>query len=187
MLRLGSDASWPTWTHPQTQEKYTLSLRSAEDMDDDELEACFDIVAGHADQARGEIRAFTSFMPTFEDGQPVVYCYEIHLLPEMERTGLGKLLMDHVTAAADGIPTLEKTMLTCFVSNARARRFYEKLGFDVDESSPRPRRLRDKVIEPEYVILCRRTSKGADATDGGGGGEHQDKRTKHTTRSGTET
>lgn len=33
----------------------------------------------------GAIRAFTSFMPTFEDNQPVVYCYEIHLLPEMER------------------------------------------------------------------------------------------------------
>ncbi|KAJ4164447.1 hypothetical protein LMH87_006123 [Akanthomyces muscarius] len=221
-----SDASWPAWTHPQTQESYTLSLRSPEDMDDGELTACFDIVeqtsgddyrgaaggwhplakraemrspglryilvtttnhgrgAGGADQAQGEIRAFTSFMPTFEDSQPVVYCYEIHLLPEMERAGLGKILMDHVTTAADNIPTLEKTMLTCFVSNAHARRFYEKLGFDVDQSSPRPRRLRDKVIEPEYVILCRRTNKGADQTDGG---EHQEKRTKNTAGSGTGT
>ena len=93
--------------------------------------------------------------------------------------------MDHVTTAADNIPTLEKTMLTCFVSNAHARRFYERLGFAVDESSPRPRRLRDKVIEPEYVILCRRTNKGADVTDGGG--EHQEKRAKNAAGSGTET
>ncbi|KAJ6779981.1 hypothetical protein PWT90_03359 [Aphanocladium album] len=107
----------------------------------------------------GDIRAFTSFMPTFEDNQPVIYCYEIHLLPDMEKTGLGKLLMSHVTTVADRIDGLEKTMLTCFVSNAHARRFYEKLGFGVDESSPQARRLRrDKVIEPEYVILCKRTT-----------------------------
>lgn len=90
--------------------------------------------------------------------------------------------MNHVLAAADHIPTLEKTMLTCFVSNAHARRFYEKLGFDVDESSPRPRRLRDKVIEPEYVILCRRTNKrsgGADTAATAAAAEHQEKRRKN--------
>jgi len=32
----------------------------------------------------GEIRAFTSLMPTFEEGQPVVYCYEVHLKPELQ-------------------------------------------------------------------------------------------------------
>lgn len=104
-----------------------MSLRSPEDMDEGQLEACLDIVqrtsgddyrgaaggwhpeakraemrapglryilvaasrgrggAGGAGQPRGEIRAFTSFMPTFEDNQPVVYCYEIHLLPDTER------------------------------------------------------------------------------------------------------
>lgn len=29
------------------------------------------------------VRAFTSMMPTYEEGQPVVYCYEIHLKPEL--------------------------------------------------------------------------------------------------------
>lgn len=155
----------------------------------------------------GEIRAFTSLMPTFEDGQPVIYCYEIHLKPDMERyvaqvlercrekkteekkkktvvanirfpcrTGLGKLLMGHVTAAADRIPTLEKTMLTCFVRNAHARGFYERLGFAEDESSPRPRRLRGKVVEPEYIIMARRTDKerGGQVADG----EQESKRAK---------
>lgn len=32
----------------------------------------------------GTIRAFTSLMPTFEEGQPVIYCYEIHLAPELQ-------------------------------------------------------------------------------------------------------
>lgn len=30
-----------------------------------------------------ELRAFTSLMPCFEEGEPVVYCYEIHLKPEL--------------------------------------------------------------------------------------------------------
>ena len=29
------------------------------------------------------IRAFTSLMPTYEQGEPVIYCYEIHLQPEL--------------------------------------------------------------------------------------------------------
>lgn len=33
--------------------------------------------------AGGDLRAFTSLMPCFEEGQPVVYCYEIHLKPEL--------------------------------------------------------------------------------------------------------
>lgn len=33
--------------------------------------------------AAKRIRGFTSLMPTFEEGQPVVYCYEIHLMEEL--------------------------------------------------------------------------------------------------------
>ncbi|PMB65917.1 hypothetical protein BM221_008116 [Beauveria bassiana] len=189
--RNNSDATWPRWTHPKTREQYVTSLRSPEDMQDAELEACFGLVertssrdyrraAGgwHPEAKRaemrspglryilvrgapaeeatassdesatensgdggGEIRAFTSFMPTWEDNKPVV----------------------HVTTAADRIGALHKTMLTCFTANARARRFYEKLGFAVDDSSPRPRRLRDKVVEPEYVIMYRPTRSDDDA------------------------
>ncbi|EGZ76079.1 hypothetical protein NEUTE2DRAFT_76150 [Neurospora tetrasperma FGSC 2509] len=36
------------------------------------------------DGSSGSIRAFTSLMPTYEEGQPVVYCYEIHLKPELQ-------------------------------------------------------------------------------------------------------
>lgn len=35
--------------------------------------------------AAGAIAAFTSLMPTYEEGQPVVYCYEIHLLEQVRR------------------------------------------------------------------------------------------------------
>ena len=30
------------------------------------------------------IRGFSSLMPTYEEGQPVVYCYEIHLKPGLQ-------------------------------------------------------------------------------------------------------
>lgn len=33
----------------------------------------------------GIIRGFTSLMPTYEEGEPVVYCYEIHLTTELQR------------------------------------------------------------------------------------------------------
>lgn len=68
--------------------------------------------------------------------------------------------MKHVITTADEIPTLKKVMLTCFVSNSKARAFYEKLGFDVDESSPGERKLRGgKVVVPDYCIMSRRTER----------------------------
>lgn len=35
--------------------------------------------------SQGAVRGFTSLMPTHEEGQPVVYCYEIHLGPELQK------------------------------------------------------------------------------------------------------
>lgn len=39
------------------------------------------ILIKDADEA---IKGFTSMMPTFENGEPVVYCFEIHLKPELQ-------------------------------------------------------------------------------------------------------
>lgn len=32
----------------------------------------------------GAVQGFTSLMPTFENHEPVLYCYEVHLLPELQ-------------------------------------------------------------------------------------------------------
>jgi RimJ/RimL family protein N-acetyltransferase len=57
---------------------------------------------------------------------------------------------------AEHIPTVQKTMLTCFKSNARALAFYTRLGFVEDESSPQDRTLRGgKVVRSDFVILSR--------------------------------
>jgi hypothetical protein len=36
------------------------------------------------EKGSGTIRGFTSLMPTYEEGEPVIYCYEIHLQPELQ-------------------------------------------------------------------------------------------------------
>ncbi|KAK8016975.1 N-alpha-acetyltransferase 40 [Apiospora rasikravindrae] len=71
----------------------------------------------------GAIRGFTSLMPTYEEGQPVVYCYEIHLKPDLQGGPLA---------------------------------FYRKRGFEKDEMSPEPRKLRfGKVFVPDYMIMSK--------------------------------
>ncbi|KAI8264841.1 hypothetical protein K4K53_000126 [Colletotrichum sp. SAR 10_77] len=116
---------------------------------------------------------FTSLMPTFEEGEAVVYCYEIHLLEELRGTGMGRKLMDYLVAVAESIPIVEKVMLTCFVANKAARGFYEKLGFARDATSPVERKLRfGKVFVPDYVIMSRKIQRReggqVDSKDGGG-------------------
>ncbi|KAI8688844.1 N-alpha-acetyltransferase 40 [Fusarium keratoplasticum] len=186
-----SSDGWPQWTHPQNDTVYALSLSRPTAMRDDELEACFDLVdetsgedyrnsslGWHPAMKRremrspdlryilvkdgdGKINGFTSLMPTFENHEPVVYCYEIHLKPELQGTGLGRRLMGYLMDVADNIASVDKVMLTCFVSNASGLKFYEKLGFDKDDYSPRERKLRGgKVVIPDYVILSRPTASG---------------------------
>ncbi len=101
------------WNHPRTKETYTLEFKSPSAMDPDDLMACYSLVeetsrplyeaspdGWQTDEKQAEmrspemryvlvrdgnrsVRAFTSMMPTYEEGQPVLYCYEIHLKPEL--------------------------------------------------------------------------------------------------------
>ena len=32
----------------------------------------------------GALCGFTSLLPTYEEGEPVVYCYEVHLKPDLQ-------------------------------------------------------------------------------------------------------
>ncbi|KAJ5895190.1 hypothetical protein N7495_006881 [Penicillium taxi] len=99
---------------------------------------------------------FLSFMVTYEDGKEVVYCYEIHLSPTVRGRGLGKLLMGRMEEIGR-LVGLEKAMLTVFRSNEAAREFYKRGGYEVDEFSPQPRRLRNGTIkEWDYLILSKR-------------------------------
>ncbi|KAL2864200.1 N-terminal L-serine N(alpha)-acetyltransferase NAT4 [Aspergillus lucknowensis] len=105
---------------------------------------------------RGEFAGFLEFMVTYEDGYEVLYCYEIHLMPEAQGRGLGEELMVRFGRIGARIG-LEKAMLTVFKSNPRAITFYERVGYTEDENSPRPRKLRNGTLkEADYQIMSKR-------------------------------
>ncbi|KAK3320166.1 acyl-CoA N-acyltransferase [Cercophora scortea] len=184
------------WTHPRTDAHYSLTLARPANLSEDDLNACFNLVKEtsqkdyensadkwHPDKklqemrspelryvlvkdTAGSVRGFTSLMPTYEQYQPVVYCYEIHLKPELQSTGLGSLLMSFHTTVAERLPPITKVMLTCYVANQRGLAFYKKLGFAEDYISPQPRKLRSgKVVKPDYVILSKVVRKDGDGND----------------------
>ncbi|KAK4228133.1 acyl-CoA N-acyltransferase [Podospora fimiseda] len=175
-----------TWTHPKTSTLYTLTFLQSTKLCPSDLQACFNLISETSksdyEQAAcrwnpdsklkemkspelryilikdcsGTLKGFTSLMPTYECGEAVIYCYEIHLKPELRNTGLGCLLMGFLEKVARSIKSVEKVMLTCFLSNEGGLKFYKRLGFSRDEISPVERRLRgDKVIRPDYVILSK--------------------------------
>ena len=108
------EGDWAQWTHPKTQERYWLSLARTANLSPRDLKACFDLIEETSRRdyeppsigwkpstklaemkspdlryllvknAAGALCGFTSMMPTYEDGSPVVYCYEIHLKPELQ-------------------------------------------------------------------------------------------------------
>ncbi|EGR47192.1 uncharacterized protein TRIREDRAFT_64676 [Trichoderma reesei QM6a] len=105
---------WATWTHPLTQKPYSLEFLSSHELSKDDFKACFDIieltsgvdyrnssVGWHPSMKKkemkspdlryilvkddqGTVKGFTSLMPTFENHEPVLYCYEVHLVPELQ-------------------------------------------------------------------------------------------------------
>lgn len=105
--------------------------------------------------ASEDLMGFLSFMLTYEDGYEVIYCYEVHLQSELRGIGAGKSLMG-IMEMVGRRAEVAKAMLTVFVENKGALKFYEKLGYERDEFSPAPRRLRNGVIKnPTYLILSK--------------------------------
>ncbi|KAH8682758.1 acyl-CoA N-acyltransferase [Xylariales sp. PMI_506] len=180
--------NWATWVHPRSQQQYSLSLVRAGNMNAKDLAMCFGLIEetskehyesssrgwkprGKMTEMKsnelryilvkdydGNICGFTSLMPTFEEGQPVIYCYEIHLKAEVQGTGLGKHLMGFQESVAAHTPDVNKVMLTCFLKNENALAFYRKLGFEKDSISPEPRKLRfGKEFIPDYIIMSKKT------------------------------
>ncbi|EAA59090.1 hypothetical protein AN3825.2 [Aspergillus nidulans FGSC A4] len=103
----------------------------------------------------GQFAGFLEFMVTYEDGYEVLYCYEIHLTPEVQGQGLGEELIERFEKIGRRVG-LEKAMLTVFKSNSRAIKFYSRMGYAEDENSPRPRKLRNGTVkEADYMIMSK--------------------------------
>lgn len=108
--------------------------------------------------ASEDLIGFLSFMLTREDGYEVIYCYEIHLQSELRGIGAGKTLMGFMEMVGRRAE-VAKAMLTVFVENKGALKFYEKLGYETDEFTPAPRTLRNGVMtNSSYLILSKSLS-----------------------------
>jgi ribosomal protein S18 acetylase RimI-like enzyme len=102
------------------------------------------------------ILGFLSFMVDYDSSPPVpvLYIYEIHLAESLRGLGLGNHLMHVADLLAQRID-LAKVMLTCFLCNKKAYRFYADHGFLKDTCSPEDRKTRNKVVAVDYVILSK--------------------------------
>ncbi|KAI4230946.1 MAG: hypothetical protein LQ349_005921 [Xanthoria aureola] len=167
------------------QGPYTISFESSSTITAVHFEACLDLIASSSANAYAasgigwspakkrkemklpdlrylllmhatkQVQGFLSFMLTYEDGHEVVYCYELHLSPAVQRQGLGKHLMTLMETVGVNAQ-VEKSMLTVFVENAIALKFYEGLGYAEDDYSPEPRKMRNGTVKmPTYVILSK--------------------------------
>ncbi|KAJ7487675.1 acyl-CoA N-acyltransferase [Mycena galericulata] len=92
--------------------------------------------------------AFTSFRFEFEEGQNILYCYDIQVSKSSQRHGLGRTLMNHMGKIGADFG-MDKIMLTVFKANKRALKFYDDLGFEMDQDSP------DDDDEEDYKLLCK--------------------------------
>lgn len=102
------------------------------------------------------ILGFLSFMVDHDSSPsvPVLYIYEIHLAAALRGLGLGNHLMQVADSIARKVG-LDKVMLTCFLCNQKALRFYIDHGFVKDACSPEDRKTRNKVVPADYVIMSK--------------------------------
>jgi ribosomal protein S18 acetylase RimI-like enzyme len=102
------------------------------------------------------VLGFLSFMVDYDSSPsvPVLYIYEIHLAETLRGLGLGNHLMHIADVLAQNMG-LAKVMLTCFLCNKKAYRFYADHGFLKDACSPEDRKTRNKVVAVDYAILSK--------------------------------
>lgn len=85
------------------------------------------------------VLAFSHFRFEVDDeddpSQEVLYLYEIQIDSMVQRNGLGKRLMHVIELMAQQMK-MRKVMLTVFKHNQNAMKFYERLNYTIDATSP---------------------------------------------------
>jgi len=83
------------------------------------------------------IIGFVAFRFTAEVGIPHTYVHEVQIAESMRARGYGQLLMRAVQYLSEQVE-MQLIILTVFSDNLAAVRFYNKIGFTIDEASPGP-------------------------------------------------
>ncbi|KAF9336996.1 N-alpha-acetyltransferase 40 [Podila minutissima] len=85
----------------------------------------------------------------------VAYCYEIQVIPECQRKGIGAYLIGLLETIGRAAK-MEKVMLTVFKANKSAIRFYlEQMKYQYDEISPCVSLTRGRASRFDYEILSK--------------------------------
>ena len=104
---------------------------------------------------KAELIAFLSFQIEDDDNQAISYLYELHVRPSYQGAGFGSSLLAIFEDLSRHLK-LTKTMMTVFRANEGAVKLYmDKFKYQVDPSSPKPRRIRTALHNADYMILSR--------------------------------
>lgn len=95
--------------------------------------------------------SFSSFLYDIDFKRPVLYLYEIQLKEEFQGLGIGKWIIHQLLHNANK-NFLSKLALTVQKKNVKAIQFYERLGFEIDETDPS-----NFEEEADYFILSMNT------------------------------
>lgn len=113
----------------------------------------------------GKAVGFSHFRFDLEEGDEVLYCYEIQVESEARGKGLGKFLMLILEMMAHRAQ-MKKVMLTVFKENERAQNFFIKImKFQTDETSPAiwdPMNSEDYCYDILSKTLVRKASTNSD-------------------------
>lgn len=92
--------------------------------------------------------AYSMFRFDLDYGNSVLYCYELHVSEKFQNNGLGTYMMKILEKIAEN-SKMEKVVLTVLKNDEGALRFYQRLGYLIDESSP------DKQDNADYEIYSK--------------------------------
>ncbi|KAI0704945.1 acyl-CoA N-acyltransferase [Cytidiella melzeri] len=107
------------------------------------------------EEIAADIAAFVMFRFEYDQGERLLYCYEIQVTEPWRKHGLGRFLASQIIKIASRW-NMEKVMLTVLKANQGACRFYAAMGFIKDETSPdyTPEDTTEADVEPcDYDIM----------------------------------
>ncbi|XP_012226405.1 N-alpha-acetyltransferase 40 [Linepithema humile] len=107
-------------------------------------ETAWYLIASYNDKFLG----FSHFRFDVDNGDVVLYCYELQLEPSIRRQGLGRFMMSALESMASRNQML-KVVLTVFKHNPSAIRFFYTLGYKLDNSNP------SASAHLDYIILSK--------------------------------
>lgn len=86
--------------------------------------------------SQNEKIGYVAYRFVTDHGIPVLYCWELQILPKYQNKGVGSMLLDTLEKLAEKT-SMEKVMATVFLYNVKSLGFFHKHGYASDVSCPK--------------------------------------------------